>query len=281
VKNTKVFVLIFITYAWNKPKFHLILYVFLRHPKMNYPKLEICVFSVESAIMAQKAGADRVELCSGFSEGGLTPSAGAIRMARKILDIECYVMIRPRGGDFCYTDLEFEQMHRDIEYAKSCGVDGIVLGVLQPNGHVNITRTRDLVQHAAPLKVTFHRAFDLAVESFRALDDLMICGCCRILTSGQKATAIEGLDTIRKLVSSAAGHMEIMAGSGVNPENAHKLMETGVQALHLSAKKIIPGRMTFRNPSVPIMQTDTTSDYDLIAVDSEIIRKMSEIIKLN
>ena len=247
---------------------------------MNYPELEICVFSVESAILAQKAGAGRVELCSGFAEGGLTPSAGAIRMVRKLPDIECYVMIRPRGGDFYYTDLEFEQMHRDIEYAKSCGVDGVVLGVLQPNGHVNITRTRELVQHAAPLKVTFHRAFDLVADPFGTLDDLVVCGCRKVLTSGQKPTAIEGIDTIKELVSYAAGRIDIMAGGGVNPENAHKFLETGVQALHFSAKKIKPSRMTYRNPEVPIMQTNAMSDYDLLAVDVEKIRKMAEIIRM-
>jgi len=245
---------------------------------MTCTELEICVFSVESATSAQVAGADRIELCCGFAAGGLTPSAGTIRMVRKQLDIECYVMIRPRGGDFCYSDTEFEQMHHDIEYAKSCRVDGVVLGALQPNGHVNIVRTRELVQHASPLKVTFHRAFDLTVDPFRALDDIVVCGCSRILTSGQKATAIEGIETIRKLVSYSAGRIDIMAGSGVNPENAQKFTDAGVQALHLSAKTTIPGRMTFRNPAVPIMQTGTMSDYDLITVDKEKIRKISRII---
>ena len=242
-------------------------------------ELEICVFSVESAIAAQSAGADRIELCSGFAEGGLTPSAGAIRMARKLLDIECYVMIRPRGGDFCYSDTEFEQMHHDIEYAKSCRVDGVVLGALQPNGHVNIARTRELVQHAAPLKVTFHRAFDLALNPLRALDDIVVCGCQRILTSGQKATAIEGLDTIRELVAHSAGRIDIMAGSGVNPENAIEFINAGVQALHFSAKTVLPSKMTYRNTEVPIMQAGAMSDYDLIAVDKEKVRKMSRIIK--
>ena len=244
---------------------------------MIYPELEICVYSVEAAITAQKAGADRVELCSGFTEGGLTPSAGTIHMVRKLLHIECYVMIRPRGGDFCYTDLEFEQMHRDIEYAKSCGVDGVVLGALQPNGHVNITRTSELVQHAKPLKVTFHRAFDFTVHPFRALDDLVICGCNRILTSGQKALAVEGLEVIKKLVSYSAGRIDIMAGSGVNPENACKFIEAGVQALHLSAKKVGPGRMIYRKPAVPIMQTGVMSDYDLVGVDEGKIRKMKNV----
>jgi len=247
---------------------------------MSYPELEICVFSVEAVLSAQKAGADRIELCSGYTDGGLTPSAGTIRMVRKQLNIQCYVMIRPRGGDFCYTDTEFEQMHHDIEYAKSCGVDGVVLGALQPNGHVNILRTRELVQHAAPLKVTFHRAFDFVVNPFQALDDLVTCGCSRILTSGQKATALEGLDTIKKLVSYSAGRIDIMAGSGVNPENACKFIEAGVQALHFSAKKINPSRMIYRNLAVPIMQTGVMSDYDLVGVYEEKIRKMAEIIRL-
>ena len=247
---------------------------------MKYPELEICVFSVDAAISAQKAGANRVELCSGFAEGGLTPSAGTIRLVRKLLDIECFVMIRPRGGDFCYSDTEIEQMHRDIEYAKSCGVDGVVFGVLQPNGHVNIIRTRELAQHASPLQVTFHRAFDLVVDPLRALDDIVVCGCRRILTSGLKATAMEGLDTIRELVAHSAGRVDIMAGSGVHPENAQKFIEVGVQALHFSAKKLIPSKMTYRNPRVPIMQADAMTDYDLITVDEDKIRKMTEVIKL-
>ena len=242
--------------------------------QLNHPELEICVFSVESAIAAQKAGADRVELCSGFTEGGLTPSAGAIRMVRKQLIIECYVMIRPRGGDFCYTNSEMEQMYRDIEYAKSCGVDGVALGILQPGGHVNIVRTRELVQFAAPLKVTFHRAFDHTVDPFRALDDIVVCGCHRILTSGQKSSASEGLATIRKLVKYADGRIDIMAGSGVNPENARQFIEAGVQALHFSAKKVVRSKMTFRNPAVPIMQVGVISDYDLMTADEEIIRKI-------
>lgn len=241
---------------------------------MKSCELEICVFSVEAAMMAQKAGASRVELCSGFAEGGLTPSAGTIRMVRKQLNIECFVMIRPRGGDFCYSDLEIAQMHHDIEFAKSCDVDGVVLGVLQPNGHVNITRTRELVQHAAPLQVTFHRAFDLAVDPFRALDDITVCGCRRILTSGQQATAMKGLETIRKLVIYADGRIDIMAGSGVSPDNARYFKEAGVQALHFSAKKIKPSAMIYRNPAVPIMQVGAMSDYDLLAVDEEKIWKM-------
>jgi len=248
---------------------------------MSHPELEICVFSVESALTAQKAGANRIELCSGFTEGGLTPGAGIIRMVRKLLTIECYVMIRPRGGDFCYSDLEFEQMHHDIEFVKSCGVDGVVLGALQPNGHVNIVRTRELVQHASPLKVTFHRAFDLAADPFRALDDIVVCGCCRILTSGQKATAAEGLDTIGKLVIYSAGRIDIMAGSGVHPENARQFIDAGVQALHFSAKKLRPGRMTYRNPDVQMMQAETMTDYDLITVDKDKIRKMAEILVKN
>jgi len=246
---------------------------------MKNPELEICVFSVDAALLAQKAGADRIEFCSSFGEGGLTPSAGAIRMVRKYLNIEYYVMIRPRGGDFCYSISEFEQMHYDIEYAKTCGANGVVIGVLQPNGHVNIARTRELVQHASPLKVTFHRAFDLAKDPFRALDDIVFCGCSRILTSGQKATALEGVETIRELVSYANGRIDIMAGSGVNPENAKLFINAGVDALHYSAKKILPSKMNYRNTKVPIMNPNSITDYDLIAVDEKKIRTMVEIIK--
>ena len=245
--------------------------------KLN-PELEICVFSVEAAVLAEKSGADRVELCSSYTEGGLTPSAGTIRMVRNLINIECYVMIRPRGGDFCYSDTEFEQMHHDIEYAKSCGVDGVVLGVLQPNGLVNITRTRQLVQHAAPLKVTFHRAFDLTTDPFRALEDLTLCGCHRILTSGQKALAIEGMDTIKQLVTLSAGRIDVMAGSGVTPENACKIIETGVQALHFSAKKIFHGKMRYHHPEVR-MTAEPLSDYDVMTVDEEKIVKMSEMMR--
>ncbi len=246
---------------------------------MHHPELEICAYSVEAALTAQKTGADRVELCSAFAEGGLTPSAGAIRLARKYLKIELYVMIRPRGSDFCYNEIEIEQMFRDIDFAKSCGANGVALGVLQPNGHVNITRTRELVQFAAPLKTTFHRAFDMTVDPFRALDDAVICGCRRILTSGGKKTAAEGIETIRELVCRADGRIDIMAGSGVNPANARIFIDAGVQALHLSAKARKQGKMIYRNPDVSFMQTGAVSEYDLLTVDEEQIRKMVHLIR--
>jgi copper homeostasis protein len=246
---------------------------------MNTPELEICAFSAEAAQHAQNAGANRIELCSAYSEGGLTPSAGTIRIARKLLNIECCIMIRPRGGDFCYTPIEIDQMHFDIEHAKNAGADGVVLGVLQPNGHINIIRTREMVQHAAPLKVTFHRAFDMTADPLRAIDDLLICGCSRILTSGQKATAIQGIETIRKIVTHAGGKIQIMAGSGVTPQNAPQLMHAGVHALHLSAKKIIPGKMTWRNPQAPIMQTTNLTDHELLAIDDSKIHQMIETIR--
>ncbi len=246
---------------------------------MNRPELEICAYSAEAASAAQRTGADRVELCSGFAEGGLTPSAGAIRLVRKYLKIELFVMIRPRGGDFCYNEIEIEQMFRDIDFAKSCGADGVALGVLQPNGHVNIIRTRELVQYAAPMQVTFHRAFDMTVDLFRALDDAVICGCRRILTSGGKRTAAQGVETIRKLVQHADGRIGIMAGSGVNPANARMFVDAGVQALHLSAKAIKRSKMIYRNPDVSLMQTGAMSEYDLPAVDEEQIRKMARLIR--
>lgn len=239
--------------------------------------LEICSYSVEACIAAQRAGANRIELCSGFAEGGLTPSAGAMKLARKYLQIDCFAMIRPRGGDFCYSETEISQMRRDIEAAKLFGMDGVVFGILQPNGHVNITLTRELVQLAAPLKVTFHRAFDLTSNPFEALDDIIVSRCHTVLTSGQRNTALEGLDTIKELVRYADGRIDIMAGSGVSPSNASLFIDAGVQALHLSATLMKDSKMIYRNENVSIMQATSLTDYNYPGIDEQKVLSMAEI----
>ena len=151
-------------------------------------EVEICTFSLESCVNAQLAGASRVELCSGMYDGGTTPSAAMIRMAREKLSIELYVMIRPRGGDFLYSDLEFELMKEDILYARSCNADGVVFGILKADGSVDVERTKELVEWAAPMKVTFHRAIDMTRNMEEALEDVVRAGCYRILTSGGRNT---------------------------------------------------------------------------------------------
>lgn len=216
----------------------------------NNIEVEICTYSLESCLNAQLAGASRVELCAGMYDGGTTPSAALIRMAREKLSIQLYVMIRPRGGDFLYSDLEFELMKEDIRFAKACNADGVVLGILNADGTVDVKRTRELVDLAAPLKVTFHRAIDMTCDIEKALEDIIQAGCYRILTSGGGNTVNEGMDQIKMLTEQACGRIQIMAGSGVNAANAVHLAELGVDAIHLSGKSSRDSEMQFRNPNV-------------------------------
>lgn len=207
--------------------------------------IEICAYSLESCINAQAGGAGRIELCGGLGEGGTTPSAGLIEIVKKHVEIPVYVMIRPRGGDFVYDFFEEEIMRKDIDLAKNLGADGVVLGILMADGQVDIARTKALVDYAAPMKVTFHRAFDLTPDPVKALKDIIATGAERILTSGQKPSAIQATELLAKLAAEANGSIEIMAGGGVNHNNAAELAATGVHALHLTAKAFRPGRQKF------------------------------------
>jgi copper homeostasis protein len=241
--------------------------------------LEICSFSLESCLTAQKAGAGRVELCGGMFEGGTTPSAGLIRLARQHLNIQLYVMIRPRGGDFCYSATEFEVMKQDILTAKILGANGVVFGILNPDGNVDITRTTELVNLAAPLKVTFHRAFDVAENPFQALEDIIDCGCERILTSGQKNTAIEGLDLLKSLVEKSNNRIEIMAGSGVSSQNAQQFLSVGVHALHMTGKGIKASKMIFRKSDVSMTSASLSNEYEIYEADFEKCKVVVELLK--
>ncbi|MGH9388602.1 MAG: copper homeostasis protein CutC, partial [Vicinamibacteria bacterium] len=185
--------------------------------------IEVCVDSVESAVAAEKGGAARVELCCALLEGGLTPSAGAIALARKSLRIGLNVIIRPRGGDFLYTEAEHEVMLRDIDTAKGLGGDGVVIGVLTSSGEVEVDRTRELLERARPMAVTFHRAFDMTRDPFAALDTLVKLGIDRILTSGQEESAMEGLDLLRELVSRAGDRIVVMVCGNLSEKNIVKI----------------------------------------------------------
>ena len=213
---------------------------------------EICLDSVESCIRAQEGGADRVELCSALMEGGLTPSHGMIAGARKALAYaQLFVIIRPRGGDFCYSDCEFQIMEQDVATAKELGADGAVFGILRPDGSVDVERTSQLVNLARPMQVTFHRAFDMARDPFEALEDIISMGIERILTSGQEASCLEGADLLAELVKRAGDRIIIMPGGGVRERNIKKIRSlTGAKEYHFTAFEAAESQMQYRNQRV-------------------------------
>lgn len=215
------------------------------------PLIEVCVDSVESALAAQAGGADRVELCDNLFEGGTTPSAGSIVLARERLRIKLHVMIRPRGGDFLYSDLEFAIMQRDIETAKELGADGVVIGLLTADGDIDDSRTRELVKLSRPMSVTFHRAFDVARDPFDALETLIGIGIDRLLTSGQEASVAEGVELIAELVGRAAGRLIIMPGGGFSARNVERIVSrTGASEIHVAGFSRVESGMRHRNDRV-------------------------------
>lgn len=217
---------------------------------------------------AQAGGADRIELCSALSEGGLTPSLGLLQAVRQHLSIPIHVMIRPRGGDFCYSDGEFGAMQRDTELAKGARADGVVFGLLRAEGSIDRERTQALLEAARPLSVTFHRAFDLTSHPFEALETLIELGVDRLLTSGQAATAYQGLGLITKLVTQAAGRIEIMPGGGVEAYMGEIIKASGVSEVHCSARSPVPNR----HPGVSLVGPTR------LVADPERIRRLKRLM---
>jgi len=230
------------------------------------PLLEIAANSVASALAAQEGGADRVELFASLGEGGLTPSYATIAMARERLTIPIYVLIRPRAGDFLYNEIELETMRRDIEACERLGCDGVVIGVLDADGNVATNACRDLIYAARGLGVTFHRAFDLARDPARALEDIIALGCERVLTSGQRVNAGEGAPLIRKLIEQAERRLIVMPGAGVDASNVAALRDaTGASEFHASAKRTLASGMRHRPDRLSDMQGgEVRSDIDAI-----------------
>jgi copper homeostasis protein len=235
--------------------------------------VEACVNSVTSAIEAEKGGAHRVELCDNLYEGGTTPSAATIKMTSQNIGIALHVLIRPRGGDFLYTDLEFEVMLHDIEYCKQNGVKGVVVGVLKENGTVDVQRTNELVKAAYPISVTFHRAFDMVDEPLKALEDVIATGCHRILTSGLSNKAWDGREMIAELVRHAGDRITIMAGSGINKENAEKLVQlTGVKEIHTSSRSSYPSKMKFQKKNIFMGGLSEIPEFENSMTDAQKIK---------
>lgn len=241
--------------------------------------LEVCANSVTSALAAQEGGAVRVELCENLKEGGTTPSYGQILQARRMLHIKLYVLIRPRGGDFLYTHLEYNIMLADIRYCIEAGCDGIVIGILNADGTVDKERCLEMVRLARQwgLGVTFHRAFDMCADQFQALEDIIEMGCERILTSGGKTTAIEGAIVINHLVEKANGRISIMPGSGVSEVNVADLVHfTGVTEVHSSARVHVPSKMKYKNESI-LMSNEPGDEYSM---DVTSVKRVKELVRL-
>lgn len=241
--------------------------------------LEICIDSVESGIVAERANADRVELCDNLYEGGTTPGSGTIRIARKNLDIGLNIMIRPRGGDFLYSELEFLIMKEDIRIASEEGADGIVAGILTADGQIDVKRTRELVELASPLPFTFHRAFDMSVDPFDSLEAIISTGAKRILTSGHTNLVINNIRLVRELIKRAGDRIIIMPGSGINENNiAGIINETNALEFHLTGHKTMESRMRFTKKDIFMGGIPEIPEYSRNIADEHKIKKIREII---
>jgi copper homeostasis protein len=215
--------------------------------------LEICVDSVESAIASQAGGAQRVELCSDLNEGGITPSDGLIQAVRKHVGIDVFVMVRPRGGDSFYTSYEYDVMKTDVVRMKELGVDGIVVGMLDQDSRVDVQRTRELVQLADPMQVTFHRAFDMSADLDESLERVIETGAHRILTSGAVQTISQGAERVTQLIDAANGRIRILVGGGIRHENIRKIAQrTKATEFHCSLRIRTQSPITFRNHSLKL-----------------------------
>jgi copper homeostasis protein len=205
---------------------------------VSVKQLEICVGSWQSAKAAQEGGANRIELCDNLAEGGTTPSRGMILKCKKSLQIPFFPIIRPRGGDFVYSDDEFEIMKEDVIACREIGCQGIVIGMLRKDASIDTERCSDLIALAGGMQITFHRAFDRCSDMEKGLEDIIQLGCDRILSSGGKENAFDGLENLKSLVKQAGSRIIIMPGAGINELNLHEIAcETGADEFHTTAKK--------------------------------------------
>ena len=238
------------------------------------PLFEICVEGIDGAVAAQAGGGDRIELCASLLEGGITPSFGTIRAALKLCYIPVHVILRPRGGDFLYSDAEFATMLDDAREIMRLGAAGIVIGCLTEDGRIDEPRMRALVEAARPLSVTCHRAFDMTRDPAEALEALVRCGVDRVLTSGQCATAVEAIPLLKQLNAQAAGRIIVMACGELGPDSiAQVVRETEGREFHFAALQSMPSGMRHRNPTVGMGGTDLAREYTLTRTDPDLIRE--------
>jgi copper homeostasis protein len=242
-------------------------------------RVEICADSVSGALAAQRGGAHRVELCQGLIEGGTTPSVASIKIARRDLTIPLHVLLRPRGGDFLYTDAEMETICEDLAVAKDLGANGVVMGFLTASGDIDRDRTAEMLKLARPMSVTFHRAFDMCREPAAALQELLSLGVNRLLTSGQESTCLDGIGLIAQLQKLAAGRIIVMPGGGINPANAARIVAaTGVSEIHLSAGILVQSRMQFRNERCSMGGSVRPAEFERKETDEVVVRAVREAL---
>ena len=242
---------------------------------MNYV-IEIATGDFSSTQAAVKGGADRIELCTALAEGGITPSQGLIRKCRDSFDVDLFPIIRPRGGDFLYSDEEFDIMMKDIKKCKQLDCAGVVFGLLSRDGNLDLDRTEKLIKHAFPMEVCFHRAFDRCKDPFMAMEQLIEIGCRRILTSGQAANALKGASLIKQLIQAAQDRITIMPGGGIRKENIKTLAEkTGATEFHSSLKSMAPSKMKFIHPAF----AKNEESYNYPGVESQEVRSFRKALK--
>ncbi|WP_034915451.1 copper homeostasis protein CutC [Erwinia sp. 9145] len=240
-------------------------------------KLEVCCYGVDCALAAENAGADRIELCAAPAEGGLTPSAGSLIQARERLSIPVHPIVRPRCGDFCFTDGEFNEIKSDIAFIRELGFPGLVVGVLDIDGHIDMPRMKQIMALCEGMAVTFHRAFDLCHNPLTALSQLTDLGVARILTSGQQQSAESGLPLLRELNRHTRGPI-IMAGAGVRLSNLQKFIDAGLPEVHSSASQRIPSLMRYRKAGVSMNSVAETDEFSRPCVDTDMVEAMKAVM---
>ena len=242
--------------------------------------LEICCYGVDCALTAQQAGADRVELCTAPREGGLTPSVGALEAAMREIAIPVHPIVRPRGGDFCYTAREFDIMKSDVARIREMGFPGLVIGMLDEEAHIDRARMRQIMALCDGMQVTFHRAFDLCHSPNRALEELTALGVARILTSGQQQSAENGIALLKELNEQSEGPI-IMAGAGVRVSNLQKFLDSGISEVHSSASRLVTSPMRYRKAGVSMCSEAEIDEFSRYCVDSDVVEAMKSVMQLN
>lgn len=246
----------------------------------GHPILECCADSVESAVNAKKGGADRLELCSGLVIGGLTPTLALYEQIRETVSIRIHVLIRPRFGDFLYSSGEMRVMEREIDFFREAGADGVVIGALTSDGALAVEQMKRLIEHAGPMSVTLHRAFDMCRDPFRTLKEAESLGIHTILTSGQQSSCLKGIDLLGQLQRQSSA-VEIMAGAGVNEHAVRTLLrQTGITTFHMSGKKVLESGMAFRNSNVS-MGIPGMSEYEIWRTDEKEIAAVRKLLDGN